>query len=332
MSRYRFCNQRQRGRKPLSALHSFIVTLIMLSLVIIIIFLFMVAQSAESWQAEHNPTPSPVAYHASPAPTSKPSPTPTSKTSPRPTPTPTPHSSTSGYPIFNGNIHLPEIALSFDDGPSPPYTSQILSVLQSYSVKATFFVIGSRVVTYPALVRQEYQQGNAIGNHSWTHPDLTKLSSIDVHSQLQQTSSAIQTATGVTPTVFRPPYGNYNTVVQSIAASLGLSTVLWNVDPRDWALPGTSAIINNVLNSVHNGSIIEMHDGGGYRSETVAALPTIITTLEQRGYRFVTIPHLIQDLNLSSTVTPPSQIPFTDSSNLFAMLPHLSPFLKRREC
>jgi polysaccharide deacetylase len=117
-----------------------------------------------------------------------------------------------------------------------------------------------------------------------------------VRAQLQSASNQIQADTGVLPTIFRPPGGNFNGTVQSIAASLGLSTILWNVDPRDWSLPGTSAIIQNVLGSTHNGSIILMHDGGGNRSETVAALPTIITTLTQRGYRFVTLPRMIENL------------------------------------
>jgi peptidoglycan/xylan/chitin deacetylase (PgdA/CDA1 family) len=235
------------------------------------------------------------------------------------------------YPVFNGNIHVPEIALSFDDGPNPPYTSQVLNVLQNYHVQATFFVIGLRVATYPDLVRQEYGQGNAIGNHTWTHPVLTQLSSAEVGSQLQQTSDEIKSVIGVAPTVFRPPYEKFNAPVQSIAANLGLSTVLWNVDPRDWALPGTNAIIAKVLNSVNDGSIIEMHDGGGYRSETVAALPTIITTLEQRGFRFVTIPRLIEDLSTASIAAPQSQLALASSPGISAVLPYVSAFLEEKK-
>jgi peptidoglycan/xylan/chitin deacetylase (PgdA/CDA1 family) len=201
-----------------------------------------------------------------------------------------------GYPLYNGNPRLPEIALTFDDGPTPPYTSQILALLQRYGVKATFFVIGSQAAAYPDLVRQESHQGNIVGNHTWTHPNLIYLSPAAVRAQLQSTSNEIQAVTGVWPTVFRPPGGNFSSSVQSIAASLGLSTILWNVDPRDWSLPGASVIIQRILNSAHNGSIIIMHDGGGNRSETVAALPTIITALAQRGFQFVTIPRMIHDL------------------------------------
>lgn len=211
-----------------------------------------------------------------------------------------------GYPLYSGNPHLPEIALTFDDGPKTSYTNQILALLKQYDVKATFFVIGSEAAAYPTLVQQEYQQGNVVGNHSWTHPNLTTLSPAAVRNELQSTSSEIEADTGALPAIFRPPGGNFNSTVQSIAASLGLSTILWNVDPRDWSRPGTSMITQRVLDAVHNGSIILMHDGGGDRSQTVAALPTILITLEQRGFQFVSIPGMIQDL--PSQGTGPSQI------------------------
>lgn len=213
------------------------------------------------------------------------------------------------YPIYSGNTQLPEIALCFDDGPYPPYTSQILSILQSYGIHATFFVIGQQAASNPGLVLQEYQTGNAIGNHTWDHPELIYLSPAQIRTELLSTSNEIASITGQTPIVFRPPYGEFNSTVQSIAASLGLSTVLWNVDPKDWSLPGVNVIIQNVLNSTKNGSIILMHDGGGDRSETVAALPTIISTLLQRGYRFVTVPQMIQ--NLGTYTTHPASPPPT---------------------
>ncbi len=211
------------------------------------------------------------------------------------------------YPLYSGNPQLPEIALTFDDGPNATYTSQILSILQSYGIQATFFVIGSQANNNPNLVLQEYQQGCVVGNHTWSHPNLTTLPADQVRIELQNTSNKIVSITGQAPVVFRPPGGNFNDQVQSIAANLGLSTVLWSVDPKDWSLPGTDAIIQNVLSSTKNGSIILMHDGGGDRSQTVAALPTIISTLLQRGYRFVTIPQMIQDLGPYTThpASPP---------------------------
>ena len=275
-----------------TVLHCVLFILIILSLVRIPALLFTVAQTSYGPDiGEQYPTPSSVVFVS-----------PTLGLSSTPSPPP----GVLRYPLYSGNPHLPEIALTFDDGPKPPYTSQILVILQKYAVKATFNVIGSQAAAYPALLQQESQQGDIIGNHTWSHPQLIHLSPAAVRHELRSTSNEIQADTGVLPTVFRPPYGEFSSSIQSIAASLGLSTVLWNVDPKDWSRPGTSAIIQNVLKSVHNGSIILLHDGGGNRSETVAALPKIITRLAQRGFQFITIPRMIQDL--PSRGTGPAQI------------------------
>lgn len=324
MEIYRFTNEAGHSRRPRGRLRC---VLVLLAAELIIGFLCLAVQSYRMPVQASQGVTTPATALSSP--TSSTQPTAQSKPASRPTskPQPTaPSTETSvpgvvGYPVYNGSAHVPEIALSFDDGPNPPYTSQILNVLQSYGVPATFFVIGVRVLTYPDLVRQEYGQGNAIGNHTWTHPQLTRLSSATVRSQLQQASDAIKNAIGVAPTIFRPPYEEFNASVQDIAASLGLSTVLWNVDPRDWALPGTNAIIANVLQHARNGAIIELHDGGGYRSETVAALPTIITMLEQRGYRFVTIPRLIEDMSTASGATSQPPLALADSLSIVAVFP-----------
>jgi hypothetical protein len=131
------------------------------------------------------------------------------------------------YPLYSGNPQLPEIALTFDDGPRSPYTSQILNILKSYSVQATFFVIGSQAATNSSLVLQESQQGS-VGNHTWSHPNLTTLSTDQVRVELQNTSNQIVSNTGQSPIIFRPPGGNFNDQTQAVAASLGLSTVLVN--------------------------------------------------------------------------------------------------------
>jgi len=245
--------------------------------------------------SEQHPTPPIVIISPTLSPTSTPTPVPSPSPTLTPSPTPSPPPAVLGYPLYSGNPRLPEIALTFDDGPGSSYTSQILAILEQIHVQATFFVIGSQAATYPNLVSQESKQGNRVGNHTWTHPDLTKMSSDQVYAELQQTSEVIQADAG-TPTLFRPPYGHFNGQVQAIGASLGLSTILWNVDPRDWSRPGVNTIIQRVLDTTNNGAIILMHDGGGDRSQTVAALPTIITTLEQRGFRFVTIQHMIKNL------------------------------------
>jgi len=211
------------------------------------------------------------------------------------------HAPVLDHPLFSGNPHLPEIALTFDDGPNPFYTPQILAILQKYRVKATFFDVGYLVADYPNLVRQEFNAGNTVGNHSWSHPELTLLSAADILSQLTRTSDAIQATLGVRPTFFRPPYGAMNRTVLAEAHSLAVTTVLWNDSAGDWALPGASAIASKILLQARNGTIILLHDGGGNRSQTVAALPIIITTLEKRGFKLVTIQQMVDDLWASTS-------------------------------
>ena len=183
----------------------------------------------------------------------------------------------------------PEIALTFDDGPNPVFTPQVLHILDNYGVKATFFCIGEQAQEYPGLVRRIRQAGDALGVHGWDHTALTKLSPDEVDQQLRSASIAIQQAAGTTPTVFRPPYGSTDRTVVDVASTLGLTQVLWSVDTDDWQRPGTKAIVNAALKHAQDRDVILMHDGGGNRSETVAALPQIITALQQRGFTFITL-------------------------------------------
>ncbi len=212
----------------------------------------------------------------------------------QPTVTPT------SVPLQDGNT--PEIALTIDDGPSP-YTSQMLSVLRQYGIHATFFVVGQNVQNYPDLVQQELADGHLIGNHTWDHADLTKLSANAVRKEISDTSAILQQTAGFQPTFFRPPYGAITNSIQAQAYSLGLTSTLWSVDPQDWTTPGTQVIINRVLSEVQNGAVILMHDGGGNRSQSIAALKTIIPTLQQRGYHFVTVQQLANDA--TQTIPPP---------------------------
>jgi peptidoglycan/xylan/chitin deacetylase (PgdA/CDA1 family) len=217
----------------------------------------------------------------------------------RPTPTGTP---TLKPLISQGSSAKPEIALTFDDGPNPTYTPQVLNILQQYGVSATFFVIGDQVQAYPNLVQQEHAAGHIIGDQSWNHPHLTTLAAADIHTQLSNTSGAIEQATGVRPSFFRPPYGAYNYQVLLQASNLGLQPILWSVDPQDWnGPPSSNTIVQRILNEAKNGSIILMHDGGGDRSQTVAALPTIITHLRGRGYQLVTVQQLVNYASQANT-------------------------------
>lgn len=181
------------------------------------------------------------------------------------------------------------VYLTFDDGPSPAYTPKVLVTLARYGVRATFFEIGQNVAAHPSLTAEVARQGHSVQNHSWSHPDLRRLSGSALDSQMSATDRAIRARTGRTPTCLRPPYGAVNATVRSHAAALGKQVVLWSVDPADWSRPGTAAIRSRVLNSVRPGSVILLHDGGGDRSQTVAALPAVISTLKARGYGFATL-------------------------------------------
>jgi peptidoglycan-N-acetylglucosamine deacetylase len=250
-------------------------------------------------------------------------PTPTPLPTPKPTPRPTSvavHQSpikhlpayfggqravlmANGRLLYQGNHALPEVALTFDDGPNPPYTNQILAILQRYHIRATFFCVGEQVAAFPSTVRQEYYGGHIIGNHSYTHPYMSALTAASVAWQLSTTSDIIHNTIGVRPLFFRPPYGAYNSTVLTYANSYALDTTLWNDDPQDWSMPGVNTIVNRVLQQVGDGSIILMHDGGGNRWQTVAALPIIIEWLQSHGFRFVTMQQLVNDLHLKKSLS-----------------------------
>ncbi len=198
--------------------------------------------------------------------------------------------------LYSGNVHLPEIALTFDDGPDPYYTPQILDILQQYGVKATFFCIGRQVAAYPRLVRRAYEAGHVIGNHSWDHPDIGILSTADICKQLNRTSDAIQAVIGERSTFFRPPYGSLSRQVLIQTSRLGLITIMWNDKAEDWARPGIDFIIRHALDAA-NGTVILLHDGDEDRSQTVAALPAIIAGLQERGFQFVTVQQMVDHLH-----------------------------------
>ncbi len=206
--------------------------------------------------------------------------------------------------FFGGNPNLPEIALTFDDGPDPPYTNEILAVLKQYDVKASFFCVGRHVTEHPDLVKQEFDAGHTVAIHSWNHVYLTGYSAAGIDKQLGDTSDSLKKVTGVQPGFFRPPYGAYNSVVLAEANKMGLTTFLWNDVASDWLLPGSQVISARIINAARYGSIVLLHDGDGdhynpiaSREQTVQALPAIITTLRARGYRFVTLDQLVADLH-----------------------------------
>lgn len=202
----------------------------------------------------------------------------------------------SGAPfVYHGPSNRRVIALTFDDGPWPD-TPRFLDVLERAHAVATFFEIGDQISTYGrggAIERRMLADGDMVGDHTWNHQDVSAGGSF-AGGEISQAANAIRQATGgFTPCLFRAPGGAVSGALISKARSLGFTTIQWDIDPRDWAIPGTDAIYQTVISNAHNGAIVIQHDGGGNRSETLAALPREIHTLRSDGYRFVTITDLL---------------------------------------
>jgi peptidoglycan-N-acetylglucosamine deacetylase len=178
------------------------------------------------------------------------------------------------------------VALTFDDGPNPIGTPIVLQALEQAQVHATFFVVGSRAITMPSLLQRMYDDGDEIGDHSWSHPDMTTLTAAEVDAQISMTQTAVTAAGVPAPTLFRPPYGAINAVMQS---QIHLPFILWNDDPKDWQSQNPPAIITSAEAQVQAGSIIEMHD---IYPTTGEAMPQLISDLKQH-YQLVTITQLL---------------------------------------
>ena len=184
------------------------------------------------------------------------------------------------------------IALTFDDGPGP-YTAQLLDILDQHSAKATFFLIGSKVSNQANVVRSIHARGHQLGNHSWSHPELPKLPVDQIASEIDRTNDAIKQATGVTPTVMRPPYGAVNSAVLEQLRLRGMSSILWSVDTRDWADRNSDIVCSRAVAGAHPGAIILMHD---IHQTSVNAVPCILSALKQQGYSFVTVQGLLGNM------------------------------------
>ncbi|TKI59032.1 chitooligosaccharide deacetylase [Brevibacillus antibioticus] len=199
------------------------------------------------------------------------------------------------------------IALTFDDGPDQVYTPQIASLLKQYQAKSTFFVVGNRVSQYPEIVKSLANDQHEIANHTYSHPDIRKLSANRLLEEVQKTQETIYSATGVRPTLFRPPGGYYNESVVDTAKQAGFLVVMWSwhQDTRDWSDPGVKKIVNKVLNNARNGDIVLFHDYGGNRRQTVQALEEILPELKNRGYKFVTVSELLRRYGRAKQVDYP---------------------------
>jgi peptidoglycan/xylan/chitin deacetylase (PgdA/CDA1 family) len=201
-----------------------------------------------------------------------------------------------GYTPFvkQGSGRARDVALTFDDGPGP-YTPELLGVLERYHVQATFFTIGRMLRYFSASTAREIRDGDAIGDHTENHPMLASLSSHDQREELLEPIIRVEALGGQSPVLFRPPYGSFDATTFKLLHRMHLLMVLWSVDTSDYTRPGVDAIVRSALGGAHPGAIILMHDGGGDRSETIAALPAIIRGLRARHLNIVTIPQMMVD-------------------------------------
>lgn len=183
-----------------------------------------------------------------------------------------------------------EIHLTFDDGPHLTYTPQVLDVLAAHDAAAVFYPIGNQVPDGAALLRRAVAEGHRIGNHTWDHDMLRGIDETGFALAVDRTQDAIGRELGAPARCLRPPGGALDGAVEARAAARGMSITLWTVDPSDWRRPGASAIADRVLAEAGDGDVVLLHDGGGDRSQTVAALDEILDELSGRGYRFTPVP------------------------------------------
>jgi peptidoglycan/xylan/chitin deacetylase (PgdA/CDA1 family) len=182
------------------------------------------------------------------------------------------------------------VTLTFDDGPDPRWTPAVLTLLRQYHAQAVFCLVGEHVAARPDLVRRTARAGHVLCDHTWTHDEyLARRPLAVIHREIDRTATAIHRAAGVWPVYYRAPGGNWGSSVLSVARADGLAPLGWQVDPSDWARPGTAAIVARVLAGVRPGAVVLLHDGYGNREQTVAALRVILARLSARGYHF-TVP------------------------------------------
>jgi peptidoglycan-N-acetylglucosamine deacetylase len=190
--------------------------------------------------------------------------------------------------VTNGSRERKRVALTFDDGPSE-YTPGFLEVLRREGVPGTFFEVGQEMPGRDSTMRRIMREGDEIGDHTMHHTEYPG------YADIAPTAIRIAAITHFKPCLFRPPGGTVNSSVVAAAAEAGMKTITWDVDPADWSTPGTSAIYSRIVDAAQPGSIVLMHDGGGNRGETLAALQRVIDTLRSRGYGFETVTGLLGD-------------------------------------
>jgi len=205
---------------------------------------------------------------------------------------------------FN-SVHVdgPFIALTFDDGPNATLTPKLLDLLAARHLKATFFVVGQNAADHPEILKRAVREGHEIGNHSWSHPNLGKMSDDAVRRELQKTEDAIVAAIGKKPVLMRPPYGSITARQKKwIHEEFGYRIILWDVDPLDWKRPGPSVVTARILKETKTGSIVLSHD---IHPPTIEAMPATFDQLMKKGFKSVTVTELIG----MATPIPPKPSP-----------------------
>lgn len=208
-------------------------------------------------------------------------------------------------PTTINSVHVdgPVVAMTFDDGPHATLTPKLLDILAARHMKATFFVLGECVQQNPEVLRRAAREGHEIASHSWSHPNLGKMSDEAVRSQLQRTDDIIRTTIGARPTLFRPPYGSITARQKRwIHEQFGYRVIIWDVDPLDWKRPGAAVVRSRILKETHPGSIILAHD---IHAPTIEAMPSTFDELLAKGFKFVTVSQLLE----MATPVPPKSTP-----------------------
>lgn len=197
--------------------------------------------------------------------------------------------------INNVQTNEKVIAFTFDDGPNPEYTPQLLEIFREHEAKATFYAIGIHLDQYPEVARWIHEAGHELGNHTYTHPYLTQLDLAEAEDEIVRSDTRISEITGCRPATLRPPYFDFNAEVKAISDKLGYQAIgCLNGAAEDWNQPGVQHIIDKTLECAANGSIFMFHDGYGDRSQSIEAVRFLVPELISRGYKLVTISELLK--------------------------------------
>jgi peptidoglycan-N-acetylglucosamine deacetylase len=201
----------------------------------------------------------------------------------------------SGCILNKLNTTKKAIAFTFDDGPNPVYTPQVLEIFQKVNGKATFFIIGEQMETSPELVKKAAELGHEIGNHTYSHPKLTEINREKAESEIDQTAKIIEKWTGQRPALFRPPYLDFDEHTAQLLEGKGYQKMIGavNMEAADWDLPGVDFILEKSKSVIENGSILLFHDGYGDRSQTIEAVKILVEELTEQGYELVTVSELM---------------------------------------